>query len=307
MKFKIKNILNKKQDAPSRRSVSQAKPYVVNKTISRTLRKINQALASPGDENNVSPRVKTHRLTVHRRRVFAILIVSLLICSFAIWLLVQLTSEVRVVITPGTQAGKVDVSNYKKAIESYMSAYPMARLRPLFSQTQAMTFLSEDYPEIESILDMGKDSSSQTTYKITFRQPVAGWKVGQVNYYVDSKGRAFEKNNFKEPTLKIIDDSGIKTNDVALVASNRLLNFVSQVVVNASQSGYEVTEAIIPADTTRQLDIRLKGVGGIVKLSLDRSATEQIEDMHNALNFFKQKATSFNYLDVRVSGKAFYK
>ena len=307
MKLKINNIFKKKSEAPTRRGTNQPKPYVVNKTITKTVKQLNQVFATPSDGNDASARVKTHRLTVHRRRVVAILIVSIVICSSAIWLLIQLTSEVRVVIAPGTQPGKVDTTTYKKALEKYMSAYPLARVRLLFDQTQAMTYLSEDYPEIESIVDMGKDNVSQTTYKISFRQPVAGWKVGQKNYYVDSRGRAFEKNYFNEPMLKIVDDSGIKTNDVALVASNKLLNFVSQVVGSASASGYEVVEAIIPADTTRQLAIRMKGVGGIIKLSLDRPAGEQIEDMHNALNYLKQKAVDINYLDVRVSGKAFYK
>jgi len=90
------------------------------------------------------------------------------------------------------------------------------------------------------------------------------------------------------------------------VASARLLSFVGRVVALAGESSYQVTEAILPSGTTRQLEIRLKDVGPLVKLSIDRGAGEQVEDMVRVLRYMSSRGVGATYVDVRVSGRAVY-
>jgi len=91
------------------------------------------------------------------------------------------------------------------------------------------------------------------------------------------------------------------------VASNRFLGFVGRIVALSKSSGYTVTQAVLPVGTTRQLEIRLKDVVPIVRLSIDRPAGEQVEDMSRTLGYFIGRGEAPAYVDVRVSGKAFYR
>lgn len=69
----------------------------------------------------------------------------------------------------------------------------------------------------------------------------------------------------------------------------------------------DIERAIIPRGTTRQIELVAKGKEYPVKLSLDRSVGEQIEDMHRSITYFESKKAAIEYIDVRVPGKAFYK
>jgi hypothetical protein len=53
--------------------------------------------------------------------------------------------------------------------------------------------------------------------------------------------------------------------------------------------------------------IVLQGMTTQVKLLIDRGAGEQVEDMDHALVYLKSHGLAPGYIDVRVSGKAFYK
>jgi hypothetical protein len=116
----------------------------------------------------------------------------------------------------------------------------------------------------------------------------------------------FEKNYYETPSVQIIDESGISPEQGSAVASARLLSFVGKVVAQAEEGNYQVTEAILPVGTTRQLEIRLKDVQPLIKLSIDRGAGEQVEDMIRVLRYLNSKGLSPSYVDVRVTGRAVY-
>ena len=71
--------------------------------------------------------------------------------------------------------------------------------------------------------------------------------------------------------------------------------------------GYNVQQVIIPSGTTREVELRVEGVDYPIKLSVDRSAGEQAEDMARVIKYLKDKNIKPEYIDVRVSGKAFYR
>jgi cell division septal protein FtsQ len=167
--------------------------------------------------------------------------------------------------------------------------------------------MTSKLPEVSNVSQRGAVALGKTNYTITVREPVAGWKIGNKQFYVDSRGVAFETNYYIEPSLQIVDESGVASKTGMAVASNKLLSFVGRVVAQSNSKGYTVIEAILPSDTTRQLKIKLKDSNIMVKLSIDRSAGEQIEDMDRAIKFIKTKGMYPSYIDVRVSGKAFYK
>ncbi|HZJ34809.1 MAG TPA: hypothetical protein VFD55_02210, partial [Candidatus Angelobacter sp.] len=194
-----------------------------------------------------------------------------------------------------------------KVIQEYLNINPMSRLQFFLDQSALTKYVSDKLPEVANVKQQGSMGIGETDFSITMRTPVAGWMINDNQYYVDSDGISFEQNYFLPPSVQIVDNSGASLQTGTAIASKRFLSFVGRVVSLAQTSGYTVTQAILPANTTRELEISLKDVSFSVKLSIDRSAGEQVEDMSRAVQYFISNGRAPSYIDVRVSGKAFYR
>lgn len=254
-----------------------------------------------------SPRTHAHHLALQRRKIGTVLLVVVIISTFLFWLLTQFTAKVTIAVSDTTVSSPIENVLYEKAINDYFSVNPLSRLRFVLDVDDLSGFLTGVYPEVAGVdrVDMG--SIGDGTFVLAMRHPVAGWNIAGKQYYVDAAGVAYERNYFGSPPVQIVDDSGVALEQGATVASNRFLGFVGRVVALSSSNGYTVTQAILPVGTTRQLEVRLKDVGPLIKLSIDRPAGEQVEDMVRAVTYLSSQGQSPEYVDVRVSGKAFYK
>jgi len=305
----------KKSDIPARRQVDydvrpQAKPVASdifrrNRTLTGTT---SNNMSSTGVRSNLeSSRAHAHNLTNHRRKVLGVLVI-VLVSSVLLWTLISnFTADVVVSVPSAVISRSIDKSRYEKVIQEYLDINPMGRFHFMLDQSALSTFVSDKMPEVSDVIQKNMLSIGQTDFYITMRMPVAGWKINNKQYYVDSKGISFEQNYFTAPTVQIIDNSGAASTTGEAVVSNRFLSFVGRVVADAKTSGYIVTQAVLPPNTTRELDIKFKGSNSYVKLSLDRPAGEQIEDMDRAVKYLASRGLSPGYIDVRVSGKAYYK
>jgi hypothetical protein len=253
-----------------------------------------------------SPRVHAHDLVHHRRRL-GVLFFTVLVCAAALFMLIsQFTAGVVV----RTQDVTVQVdSSYEEHIQDYLSRHPVERLKFFLNEAALDKFLQSAAPEVASVhISDSVRSFGTTEFTVTMRAPIAGWNVNGSQQYVDISGVSFAKNYFKTPAVQITDNTSIRVEAGQAVASNRFLGFVGLVVGLAkSQGGYVVTEVIIPAQTTREVQLKLKDIAFPVKFSVDRGAGEQVEDMKRSLGWLTAHGITPEYLDVRVSGKAFYK
>lgn len=289
-----------------RREGPGAQSSSVSYKTSRTISGIKSS-AFKAQPSVDSDRAKSHVLATHRRRTGLFLFYSLLIVVALGWLIYQLTATVKISYNDSRISATVDKAYYEKALSDYLDSHPISRLRLAFDPNAAISELKNKYPEIKEISDIGKDNVFETVYQISFRKPVAGWKINDKQYYVDAEGASFERNYYAAPTVQIIDESGVRVEKGSLITSSRFLIFVGKVVSVASQKGYEVIEAKLPPDSTRQLNIRLNGVKPYIKLSIDRGVAVQLEDMDTALKFLYSKNISPEYVDIRVGSKAFYR
>jgi hypothetical protein len=219
----------------------------------------------------------------------------------------QLTAQVTVTSSDAAIVDVKDTSIYEKAINDYMGINPFARLRFLLDTEDLTRYLNTKVAEVDRVDSATMGGVGETIFSLKMREPVAGWQLGVRQFYVDAKGVAFEKNYFESPSVQIVDESGAALSQGTLIASNQFLGFVGRVVALSKTRDYTVTEAILPAGTTRQLNIKLEGVVPFIKFSIDRPAGEQVEDMARALTYLASRNAVPGYIDVRVSGKAFYK
>lgn len=290
-----------------------------NKFISpRTVRRADESQAlTPNFKRNrtliatppetTSSRTNVHHLTVKRRKVFSILITFVILIIFITTLIFNFTASPRTVIADKNIVIPIKEGKYNAVIQDYLEANPLERFKFLLNQTSLIKYVSSKLPEVEQISVNGLRSIGAMNYILKMRKPVAGWVINSKQYYVDSKGVSFEINYYSNPQVQIVDDTGAPVLAGVTNVSKRLLGFVGLAVSRAGKYGYIVTKATLPASTMRQVDISIKDYTYPVKLTVDRPVGEQIEDMDRAQRYFISNGLTPEYIDVRVSNKAFYK
>lgn len=296
----------KSNDIPGRRRAPE--PALIEPARSGSQYRRNQTLSgvqrAPISD---TPRGKAHSLTVQRRKIGGIFGLVLTVVILLTLLISQLMAQVTVSSSTQQLTTSFDGQQYEKAINDYLGLHPAERLRFTLNEPALGEYVASVLPEVKAVKVSGVKGVVDTQFAVTFRQPVAGWQINGNQFYVDSDGVVFETNYYETPSVQIVDESGIRPDEGSTVASSRLLGFLGRVVAQAQGRGYTVTQAILPANMTRELDVQLKDIQTRIKLSTDRGAGEQIEDMARSLQFLQQRGETAEYIDVRVSGRAAYK
>lgn len=262
------------------------------------------AATSEGIAQLKSPRVQAHELAQQRRHIGGVL----LLVVAGIMVLAGLISQFTAGVTVKTSELSQQLGpSYAAAVQSYFGAQPLQRLRFLTDTQQLSSYVQEKVPEVAAVTMEGSAGFGKTSFVLTMRKPIAGWSINGRQQYVDATGTAFERNYFERPNVQIVDESGVRVEAGQAVASNRFLGFVGRAVGAAKKAGYTVSKVIIPRGTTRQVQLQLNGVRYPVKLSIDRGAAVQVEDMVRAVRWLRAHNVTPKYLDVRVSGEAFYR
>lgn len=298
------NSGDERRERQAAREADQNYTFRRNRTLTgSSSSSVSSATETSGDLQ--STRTQAHHLARHRRKLGSVLggiIVAILVLSALIF---DLT--VQPVVTSRDHGVQLDESRYEAAIKEYLTSHPFERLRIALDHQRLTNYLHEVTPEVATVTQEGFAGFSKSEFSLAVRQPIAGWVIGGKQYFVDETGVPFEKNYFSVPQVSVVDQSGIQQSAGTAIASSRFLTFVGRTVSLAAKQGLVVKQAIIPLGTTRQLEVQLEGRAYPVKLSLDRPVGEQVEDMKRAVGYFDAKKQSPQYIDIRVSGKAYYK
>jgi hypothetical protein len=312
------SLFSKKQpDVPRRRqgAVSSAPVRATESELeqryafrrNRTLTGSASSQVVSTNESNAqlkSTRVQMHDLAKQRRHIGGILVLVLLAAAVLFSLVFQFTTTA--IVRTSDVSRSLDPV-YAEAIDAYLTRQPIERLRFLLHEDALSDYLQTVTPEIASVHSDGFGGFGKSVFVVEMRQPIAGWNIRGVQRYVDASGVSFDRNHFTTPKVQIIDNSGIQVEAGQAVASNQFLSFVGRVVGLANANQHPVLQVIIPQGTTRQIELRIQDVAFPVRLLIDRPAGEQIEDMTKSLAWLKERSLTPEYLDVRVSGRAFYR
>ena len=108
-----------------------------------------------------------------------------------------------------------------------------------------------------------------------------------------------------EPTIEIIDASASATGGKI---TSRMRNYIGLIESDLRSYNYQPVKAVIPAESIREVDIYLDGYAGYFKTTIDRDAAVTAEDIDRMLRYLAgQGITTFEYVDVRIDGRAFWK
>lgn len=309
-------IFSKKQsDAPRRRRAEIIQQRATESSLedrytfrrNRTLTGSASSKVISTNESNAhlkSPRVHAHDLVRKRRHVGMILVLVILGSVLLYSLIAQFTAGV--VVRERDITMQLDPT-YEKTIQDYLDRQPTQRLRFLLNMSDLSDYLQAAAPEVASVSLDGSAGFGKTAFILTMRTPIAGWSVNGRQQYVDATGTSFARNYFSTPSVQIVDNSGAHVAAGQAVASNRFLGFVGRVVGLTKARGYTVNQVVIPEGTTRQVELHLDKLAYPIKFSVDRTAGEQVEDMDRSIKWLSDRHITPQYIDVRISGKAFYR
>ncbi|MBQ6486334.1 hypothetical protein IJI76_01220 [Candidatus Saccharibacteria bacterium] len=103
------------------------------------------------------------------------------------------------------------------------------------------------------------------------------------------------------PTVEIIDEGG------SGYVTDKIKTYVGKIERDLNDLGYKLIRAIIPAAKTREIDVYIEGRNEYYKCHLDRDTAETAEDVGRMVNYLDSKEIKPTYVDVRLSGRAYYK
>lgn len=274
-----------------------------NRTLTGSL------ISSVPSPNEQSPRVQAHNLKRKRRSIRLALISALVLIAGLGWLLTQIIVEPKVQIVSTSNDSEVQTAarDYAAAIQDYLSANPLERLAVNINANNLSRAIQSRYPEVSSVSPPAKGAFWSADFSVNLRSPVVYWQSGNMKAYVDSTGVVFERNILGTSVIAVEDQTGIRASVGNSVISGRFLQFIGKVVGYFKENNFTVNKMILPASTTRQVLVSLDGVGYSIKMTVDRPAAGQVEDAVRAIRYLTNRGIAAEYIDVRVSRRAFYK
>ena len=105
------------------------------------------------------------------------------------------------------------------------------------------------------------------------------------------------------PSIEIVDENSGAGNITA-----RMSEYIGQLEADLRDLSYTPMKAVIPAGSIREVDLYLDGFTGYIKTIIDRDTAITAEDTDRMLRYLKGQGNSdFEYIDVRIDGKAYWK
>jgi len=253
-----------------------------------------------------SVRLQAHAQKRRRHIVKVVIISSVIAIAIFYWLLTQYALTVGNLTFSPTPVKQPQPERYQQTIEAYLRKYPIERFRFVLNEKRFSDYMGSKLPDVRAAKSDG-GGIGYGEYAITLREPLVGWQVNGTQYLVDEDGVSFSENYFNPPSVNVVDQSGVKIDSGSAIASNRFLSFLGRIVSLVNTSGVgQVEKIVIPAGLTRQVDVYLKGRAYPIKTNVDRDPAQQVEDIKKTLGFLDQRGITPQYIDVRVSGRAFY-
>lgn len=105
-----------------------------------------------------------------------------------------------------------------------------------------------------------------------------------------------------KPTVEVIDEDAAATGGVL---SGRMSEYIGQAESDFRDLGYQPIKVVIPTGKMREVDFYLEDYSGAIKMTIDRETGVSVEDADRMIKYLD--GGEFEYIDVRVEGKGYWK
>ncbi len=191
-------------------------------------------------------------------------------------------------------------------VDRYLAERPVQR-NILFVQTKGLAQdIKQSQPTMKSVT-IRRDPLLRLQVIVAESQPALIWKTADQLWLLSEDGRVLREASSGEGGLgTIVDTAQLKVQAGDQVADRQFVNFSRDAFSLARQKGIGLESGSIGA-TTRELNLTVKG-GVVIKTDTSRSANEQLQAYQEAMQTAQQqKKLPTEYVDVRVTGRVFYK
>lgn len=140
---------------------------------------------------------------------------------------------------------------------------------------------------------------------VTLKQPSLGWNTGNQGYVLDRDGTVIGTGAGASNLPVVYDGSNLPVQIGQKAVSGHFIDFVDQMVPALAASGITVTRLDIK-DTTLDLAAQTNK-GYRLLFDTSREAADEVADLQAVERLLvSQKKTPAEYIDLRISGKAYY-
>jgi hypothetical protein len=180
-----------------------------------------------------------------------------------------------------------------------------------FNEAAVVKAIEKQFPEVQSVRVELPFFSQQSTVWLSIAEPAFKLQSGGQSYIVDSQGvvaaRAADLPKLNK-LVNVSDESGFETGVGKQVLSAAAVSFMETVIKQTQHAGVPISGMSLPP-LAQELDLRTADAPYYVKFYLGGDALTQTgQFLASRKNFIHNPAqTPHEYLDVRVSGKIFYK
>ena len=252
-----------------------------------------------------SERQKEKILRARRRKVGVIFLIITIICILGGLLLTEFRGSIGDIISNVSVIDQEDADRYRDLVNEYFAQNPFERFDFARRDDELNNHVRRYAPEVKSI-EVVRSGFMRSYLEIEFRQPLVMWTIDQETDYVDSYGFIFSRNFFPDPAIKIIDESRVNGGGGSQTSA-RFLRFIGQVVAHLADKNHTVEYVKIPLNAIRYIEIYLMGRGYPFKAQIDRNPFEQAADIAAITRHLDTHGITPQYVDCRVSGKAFWR
>ena len=107
-----------------------------------------------------------------------------------------------------------------------------------------------------------------------------------------------------QPTIEIIDEDASSGGKI----TGRMSTYIGQAESDFRALGLTPVKAVIPSGSIRIVHFYLEGYTGYIKFTIDRGSAVSVEDAERLIRYLKEQGINdFEYLDVRLAGRAYWK
>lgn len=201
------------------------------------------------------------------------------------------------------------INNYQDITNSYLRAIKNNN-KLTFDDKGLVATLKTDFPEIDTASVELPVFSQRPVVRITISPPAFFLKSADKTYIIDTMGKAVAYN-YQFPRIKglpeIIDQSGYRISRGNQVLSQHDVAFIRDLKAYSDANKISIKSIILPL-SPEEADLYTQDQPYFVKFYLAGDPNIQIGQFLAARrNFSQNNIRPTDYLDVRISGKIFYK
>ena len=286
-------------------SSTQNRKFIYHSQLKSTDRLSNDRLVEVNQ-------TKTRNKSFFRQLPTIISFIAILAVVFYITTL-NSNPEIDIVNNPTSVKFLHSKSQYSQTITDILNRSVLNKSKFTIDSNSIARQIEADYPELDSATVIIPITGHSLQVVLKASTPVLNLENSTGYYLLNDNGIAI----LKFSTLKQMDSSKLVTltdqsnSPVSLgrsFISSATVNFIQNIIYQYSKKGIAIQSMALP-DSPYELDVQSRGQNYIVKYNLLNSVNYQIGTYFTILNYLKtnNQPSPTQYIDLRVSGKAFYK